>query len=201
VTSRLFTFVGGGDGPWRVVNATTIVGEPLLRVERLIVVAGAGALTVPGPGWILRGIRSNERYVTRSEKEQLAARQPALGRPEATCRALIPIRKSAAWWAMTQDERRGILEERSRHIQTGLNYRPAVARRLHHCRDLGEEGPFDFLTWFEFAPSDAAAFEELVAVLRASEEWRFVEREVDLRLVRESADPAIALAEHRPGPS
>jgi len=48
---------------------------------------------------------------------------------------------------LTQDERREIFEERSRHIATGLEYLPAVARRLHHSRDLG--GPFDFLTWFE----------------------------------------------------
>jgi len=49
-------------------------------------------------------------------------------------------------------------------------------------RELGEA--FDFLTWFEYAPSDAAAFEELVGLLRASEEWRYVTREVDVRLRR-----------------
>src|SRR5438477_5729245 len=27
-----------------------------------------------------------------------------------------PIRKSAAWWALAQDERRAVLEERSHHI-------------------------------------------------------------------------------------
>src|SRR5262249_29720373 len=47
----------------------------------------------------------------------------------------------------------------------------AVARRLYHCRDLGENEPFDFLTWFEYGPSDSPAFDELVAELRASEEW------------------------------
>ncbi|MGH2707091.1 MAG: chlorite dismutase family protein, partial [Actinomycetota bacterium] len=93
---------------------------------------------------------------------------------------LIPIRKSEAWWGLSQDERQAIFEDRSRHIATGLKYLPAVARRLHHSRDLGE--PFDFLTWFEFAPADEAAFDELVAVLRATEEWTFVEREVDIRL-------------------
>ena len=60
------------------------------------------------------------------------------------------------------------MEERSRHIATGLNYLPAVARRLHHSRDLGER--FDFLTWFEFAPADQAGFGELAAVLRATGE-------------------------------
>jgi chlorite dismutase len=95
---------------------------------------------------------------------------------------LIPIRKTDAWWALAQDERRAIFEDRSRHIGVGLEYLPAVARRLHHCRDLGE--PFDFLTWFEYAPEDAGAFEELVRRLRQTEEWRYVDREIDIRLTR-----------------
>lgn len=66
-----------------------------------------------------------------------------------------------------------------------MKYLPAVARRLHHCRDLGSEEPFDFLTWFEYAPADSAAFDELVAALRETEEWTYVEREIDLRLIRE----------------
>ena len=66
----------------------------------------------------------------------------------------------------------------------GLKYLPGVARRLHHCRDLGASEPFDFLTLFDFAKTDANAFDDLVAELRATEEWKFVEREVDIRLVR-----------------
>jgi hypothetical protein len=69
-----------------------------------------------------------------------------------------------------------------RHIATGLEYLSAVARRLHHGCDLGE--PFDFLTWFEFAPEHAAAFEELVRRLRETKERTYVEREIDLRLAR-----------------
>ena len=57
-----------------------------------------------------------------------------------------------------------------------------MARRLHHGRDLGEA--FDFLTWFEYAPADGGRFEELVARLRETEEWTYVEREVDIRLAR-----------------
>ncbi len=45
------------------------------------------------------------------------------------------------------------------------------------------------VSWFEYAPGDAAAFEDLVGALRATEEWRYVEREVDLRLVWESESP------------
>jgi hypothetical protein len=98
--------------------------------------------------------------------------------------ALIPIRKNAKWWALTQDERRAIFEDKSTHVTIGLKSLPGVARRLHHCRDLGESEPFDFLTLFDFAKTDTKAFDEMVAELRATEEWKFVEREVDIRLVR-----------------
>jgi len=137
-----------------------------------------------GARWVLRGFTSNVRYATRSEIASLKAAQPALGRLEAIHAALIPIRKNQAWWELAQDERRRIFEETSRHTAVGLEYLPAVARRLHHSRDLGE--PFDFLTWFEFAPEHSAAFDELLARLRATEEWRYVEREVEVRLVRAS---------------
>ena len=150
-----------------------------MKVARLDVMAGEVA--PPGAAWALRGITSNERYVTREEKLRLAA-SPALGRSEATCAALIPIRKNAAWWALPQDERRAIFEQRSRHIADSMPFLPRVARRLYHGRELGQ--PFDFLTWFEFAPEHAGAFDELVAMLRAREEWTFVEREVDIRLSR-----------------
>jgi chlorite dismutase len=165
----------------------TIIGEPLQQASRLNVVAGAVS---PGKNiqWLLRGITSNERYVTREEKKQLVAKQEGLGRPQAVCAALIPIRKKAEWWTLSQDDRRKILEDKSRHIQTGLKYLPAVARRLHHCRDLGEHEPFDFLTWFEYAPSDAPAFDQLLVELRASEEWSYVDREIDIRISLEIGD-------------
>jgi hypothetical protein len=61
---------------------------------------------------------------------------------------------------LAQDERRAIFEEQSHYIGIGLEYLPAVARRLHHSRELGE--PFDFLTWLEYAPEHADAFEDMV---------------------------------------
>lgn len=133
--------------------------------------------------WVLRGVTSNTRYANRPEVDALAARQQGLFRPEATRAALIPIRKTEAWWALAQDERRAVFEEQSRHIGIGLEYLPAVARRLHHSRELGGE-PFDFLTWFEYAPPDGPAFDGLLRRLRATEEWRCIDREVDIRLVR-----------------
>ncbi|HEY5753703.1 MAG TPA: chlorite dismutase family protein [Chthoniobacterales bacterium] len=180
--NRFYTFVGGDNGQWRILAIHAVIGESL-ETAPFLDIKSADLRDLPtGARWLLRGVTSNQRYVTRSEQSSLVAIQAPLGRPEASCAALIPITKTAAWWLLTQDERREIFEARSSHIATGLRYLPAIARRLHHGRDLGE--PFDFLTWFEYAPSDAAAFDELVTELRATEEWNYVEREVDIRLVR-----------------
>ena len=180
------TFAGGAAGEWHVTELCPVVGEALAEVAHLALLEGSTNepfAAIEGSVWQLHGVTSYERYVHLEERGALVALQQPLGRPEATRAALIPITKSAAWWALSQDERRAIFEERSRHIATGLRYLPAVARRLHHGHDLGE--PFDFLTWFEYAPADAAAFEELVGLLRTTEEWRYVVREVDIRLARE----------------
>lgn len=182
---RLFSFVAGPIGPWRIEQVLRIDGEPLPVASRLAVHTTALAEPAPGSVWSLRGITSNERYVERSEKTQLLAVQQALGRPEKTCAALIPIRKTAAWWALTQDERREVFETRSHHTRIGMKSLPQVSRRLHHCRDLSETEPFDFLTWFEYAPTHQQAFDDMLAELRASEEWGYVDREVELRLVRD----------------
>lgn len=72
------------------------------------------------------------------------------------------------------------MEDKSQHTQTGMKYLPAIARKLFHSRDIGE--PFDFLTWFEYAPADADAFEELLDTFRKTEEWSYVDREIDIRL-------------------
>jgi hypothetical protein len=183
MNTRLFTFSAGAVGEWEIVSSRDIAGEPLPVAARLAVSDGSGVPTA-GEVWRLRGVTSNERYVTRLEKDQLLARQEGLGRPAALCAALIPIRKNARWWSLPQDERRRIFEERSHHVRIGLKHLPAIARRLHHCRDLGEPEPFDFLTWFEYASADAHAFDDLVAELRASEEWRYVDRESDIRVQR-----------------
>lgn len=167
-----------------MLRTKAVTGESLPAAEKLDLVPGAMPMLPDTAKWALSGVTSNTRYTTGGEKALLTAVQLGLDRPDATRAAFIPIRKNAAWWELPQDERRKIFEETSRHVRTGLEYLPGIARRLHHCRDLGVAEPFDFLTWFDYAPKEAEAFEELVAKLRATEEWKFVEREVDIRLAR-----------------
>jgi chlorite dismutase len=180
----MFTiFRGGQTGAWQVTSLSAIKGEALAPVRSLSVF-DAASITLPlapsQTSWRLAGVASHLRYVERAEQAKLSELHAELGRDEAICAALIPIRKSAAWWEMTQEERRGIFEDKSHHIAGSLKYLPMIARQLYHCRDLGQ--PFDFLAWFEFAPEHAALFDELVAMLRATEEWTYVEREVDVRM-------------------
>src|SRR3954453_3556133 len=125
-------FAGGARGGWRVVSSAPVTGPALAAGERGAGIGGSGAVP-DAAAWVLRGVTSHARYTTRAEQAALAAVQPPLGRPDATRAALIPVRKSEAWWALAQDERRGILEERSHHIALGLRL-AAVARRLHHGR-------------------------------------------------------------------
>ena len=180
------TFRAGQSGAWRITSLAQVKGEPLAPMRSLSVIhASAIALPlVPSQNsWRLAGVASHLRYVERAEKTRLAEAPAGLGRVEASCAALIPIRKSEAWWELTQEERRRIFEDKSHHIGASLKYLPMIARQLYHCRDLGE--PFDFITWFEYAPDHAALFEDLVGMLRGTEEWAYVEREVDVRVARE----------------
>jgi chlorite dismutase len=181
---RLFSFVGAETGRWKILRMDAVRGEALPMAGFLSVFNGDILPLPAGTVWCLRGVTSNERYATAEEHARLTAKQPPLDRSEALCSALIPVRKNEAWWNLAQDDRRSIIEERSAHFRTGLEYLPAIARRLHHGRDLGE--PFDFLTWFEYSPEHALKFEELVTRLRAAEEWAYVDREIDIRLTRDS---------------
>src|SRR5262245_40542675 len=177
------TFRGGQSGAWRITLNSAVKGEGLPAVPALSITHNASIalpLLPSATSWRVAGTASHARYVEKAEKEQLAEKQAPLGRKEATFAALIPIRKSAAWWELSQEERREIFEAKSHHIAGSLKYLPQVARQIYHCRDLGE--PFDFITWFEYAAEHAVMFEELVAMLRATEEWSYVEREVDVRV-------------------
>jgi len=183
-----YSFIGGDSGDWRIDSVRPVTGTALAAPPRLAIENSHVAASPGGAAWLLRGVTSNQRYTSRTQQTKLAAVQPPLGRPEATCGVLIPISKSDAWWSLAQDERERFFSAPPQaapdHTAIGMHYLPAIARQLLHGRDLGE--PFDFLTWFEFAPSDTPAFDELLARLRATKEWSYVEREVEIRVSRDT---------------
>ena len=181
---RATAFVGGHLGEWQVVSQRTLQGPPIASVPRVAVLSDERAEPPADGRWLLRGVATNDRYATGAEKAELIKRQARIGRPEATSAALILLRKNADWWALAQDERRAILEEQSHHIAIGMRYLPAIARRLLHCRDLGTDEPFDFLGFLDYAPADTTAFDDMLGELRSTREWAFMDREIDIRMVK-----------------
>lgn len=176
MTAPITLFCGGDHGPWQVVDHKTLAGPAIPGFARLDI----GPQQLWPAVWQARGFNSNLRYTTSRERTELLANGAPADRHD-QCAVLIPMRKSAAWWALAQDERLAIYA-RARHMRIGMTVLPAVFRKLYHCRDLGEA--FDFLTWFEFAPADEAAFDEMLGQLRASAEWDYVSAESEIRLRR-----------------
>lgn len=180
MTNTIFDFIGDNSGEWEVTSMATLKGNPIESVSYLTKIPKDDLVQSETGIWSLKGVISNLRYTEKEDKDKLTAVQQDLGRSSSTLAAFIPIRKSEAWWNLAQDERRKIMENKSQHTQTGMKYLPAIARKLFHSRDIGEA--FDFLTWFEYAPADADAFDELLDSLRKTEEWTYVNREIDIRL-------------------
>jgi hypothetical protein len=100
---------------------------------------------------------------------------------------LLPLRKTAEWWAKDwmerhtyflpcyDSERRMVHEGHPLAAAAGI---PALMRRTYRCGGAppAREG-YDFLTYFECAVADVAAFHAVCAALRdvrRNPEWRFV---------------------------
>src|SRR5262249_51398522 len=137
VMHNFFSFLGGSRGEWKVLSIKPVCGKTIESVERVKILNELCESKDQGVKWILSGFVSNVRYANRKEVDELKERSPNLGRPKATCAALIPILKNERWWSLSQDERRKIFEEDSHHTKIGMEYLPGVARRLHHSRDIG----------------------------------------------------------------
>jgi chlorite dismutase len=177
------SFIGASTGQWKVLSIKTIVGSALPIVDYVSTVKGVVNLDLQSTSsWIIKSFTSNLRYTKRDEKQELNEKSRTLGNPEFNHAAMIPIKKSEAWWQLAQDERRKIFEEDSKHIQSSTRYLPFISRQLHHSRDLGED--FDFVTWFEFSSKHDEEFNSLCYTLRKTEEWKYVDREIDIRMVK-----------------
>ena len=173
------TFFRGSDsGKWEVQSKDTIIGESLPKC--MYINRASEEYILENNIWTLKGVTSNLRYTHRDEKVVLDENPSVLNKIENTCAAFIPIKKTDEWWLFTQDERRQIIAENSKHIAIGIKYLSTISRQLFHSRDIGEE--FDFLTWFEFSPDNINLFNELLEALRSTEEWKYVSREVDIRM-------------------
>ncbi|MCX6180554.1 MAG: chlorite dismutase family protein, partial [Bacteroidetes bacterium] len=161
---NITSFVGLSDGPWSVLSIKAVSGKSIPLSSSVKIVTDIEQENIVDAKWVLKGFASNLRYTNRPEKIVLDQQPSILGKAENSFAAFIPMKKSAEWWLLTQDERRKIMADNSKHIEIGSKYLSAISRQLFHSRDIGEE--FDFLTWFEFSPNNRDKFDELIFLLR-----------------------------------
>ena len=138
----------------------------------------------PGaPGAPLTGVTTHLVYTSAAARRELTVSPAPESGPTAV---LIPISKSAAWWALAQDERQAHFERAAGHLSVGLPYSDRIFRRLYHARHL-PGAVWDVLTYFEFPRDRTEEFESLLAGLRDPQknpEWSFVERETEVWMTK-----------------
>jgi hypothetical protein len=100
--TRLFAFLAGNVGTWSILKTSPVVGDSLPEATKLEIVPGTVNPLPTGTRWALHGLTSNLRYTIQTEKTELESKQAGIGRREAVRAALIPIRKSARWWQLSQ---------------------------------------------------------------------------------------------------
>ncbi len=81
---------------------------------------------------------------------------------------VVPIRKDAEWWNMSQDGRSAMMKE---HTEATVSYLKTVKRKLYHASGLDD---LDFITYFETAKLDD--FNNLVIGLERVRENRHNKR-------------------------
>lgn len=154
----------------------------------------------PEPGWMMARIESDRpvesslplvyqgqtRPVQYTPPDGPASPAHSIGPfPGGVTAVLIPVRKSEAWWALPDAERRAHFGDGAGHTHTGLPYIGKIHRKLYHSRGIGLG--YDFVTYFEFLPDDAGSFRELLAGLRdpiGNSEWRYVEAEWEIWMTK-----------------
>src|SRR5262249_52645914 len=156
----------------------------LVRLET----AARFPLLGPGskPSLLFHGVPQHLEYTTREQSDELKKSRPEVPAARDTIAVIIPIRKSAAWWALPQDERYAHFQKTKAgkgHTAIGAEYVDRVYRKLYHARYAVETTDHDFITYFEFKKKHEGDFKRLLGKLRDTKgnpEWAFVDREYEI---------------------
>lgn len=81
---------------------------------------------------------------------------------------VIPIRKDADWWSLSQEQRGVMMQE---HTEAALPYSKTVKRKLYHATGLDD---LDFITYFE--TSKLEDLHSLVLALEKVKEFQYTRR-------------------------
>lgn len=183
---------------YRVDEVVSVRGKPgviLAPGATLVRVETASKLPALGegktPGLLFHGVPQHLHYTTGEQRADLAKRsRPEVPPGKDTLAVIIPIRKSAAWWALPQDERLAHFKKKGDnpgHTAIGAKYADRIYRKLYHTRYAVETRDHDFITYFEFDRAHTDDFKSLLAQLRdpkQNPEWNFVDREYEIWLTK-----------------
>jgi Chlorite dismutase len=184
---------------YRVDKVVAVRGQPGVDLES----GGKGALirmetatrlsAAPDdmPKLLFHGVPQHLQYTTGEQKADLNKRSRFdLAPGKDTVAVIIPIRKSAVWWALPADERMAHFQKQGDevgHTAIGAKYVDRIYRKLYHTRYAVETRDHDFITYFEFERAHTDDFKHLLAQLRdprQNPEWNFVDREYEIWLTK-----------------
>lgn len=117
---------------------------------------------------IMNGLAKKANYVAGFPEEMKADLKTA-GEPGPNPYVIvIPIRKTAEWWALDQDKRSAMMQE---HTEAALPYIKTVKRKLYHSSGLDD---LDFITYFE--TSKMEDFHNLILSMERVKEFQYTRR-------------------------
>jgi len=117
---------------------------------------------------IMHGLTKKANYVPGFPDEMKADLKTASDPGSKPYAVVIPIRKSADWWALAQETRAAMMKE---HTEAALPYQKTVKRKLYHSTGLDD---MDFITYFE--TSKLEDFHSLILALEKVKEFQYTRR-------------------------
>lgn len=117
---------------------------------------------------IMHGLTKKANYVPGFSDEMKADLKTASDPGPKPYAVVIPIRKSADWWALDQEKRAAMMKE---HTEAALPYHKTVKRKLYHSTGLDD---LDFITYFE--TSKLEDFHSLILSLEKVREYQYTRR-------------------------
>lgn len=117
---------------------------------------------------ILNGLTKKANYVPGFSDEMKAGLKVKSDPGPKPYAIVIPIRKSAEWWALDQDKRMAMMKE---HTEASMSYQKTVKRKLYHSTGLDD---LDFITYFE--TSNLEDFHSLILAMEGVKEFQYTRR-------------------------
>src|SRR3989338_4341231 len=125
---------------YRILDIRPVIGQSRAQIkleESMLRFESATALQ-SGPAAVFKGTVRHLQYTSAAVRSELQKKSAAsFPAAESTLAVLIPIRKSAAWWALSQDERQRYFERKQglrNHLVIGSDYAAKIYRKLYHSR-------------------------------------------------------------------